>query len=250
MRSWSCATTMTCGCGSQRAANWTGLTEPLTLVRRHSMHGGNDIIAWRDRRRVVEKALRVGYRSPALRPCCVRSAPPCPQASRAARLSAESGWPRCVRSPRVHLIRGATGRGGAGRSRLRRAPVRRGCCATWSARCAHEARARARLACGSLRRAPPPPVQRARATARADASCSRPTARRALQIVRSAYRSLPAHRFAARPPRFRVRLIVTDRMARRAPRLRRCSRWPGRGSCAERRWAPRSPRSRPRRARR
>ena len=31
----------------------------------------------------------------------------------------------------------------------------------------------------------------------------------ALQIVRSAYRSLPAHRFAARPPLYRVRLIVT-----------------------------------------
>lgn len=31
-----------------------------------------------------------------------------------------------------------------------------------------------------------------------------------LQIVRSAYRSLPPHRFAARPPLFRVRLIVTQ----------------------------------------
>jgi len=36
-----------------------GVDEPLTLVRRHALHGGNDIIAWRDRRRVVEKALRV-----------------------------------------------------------------------------------------------------------------------------------------------------------------------------------------------
>ena len=36
-----------------------GVDEPLTLVRRHALHGGNDILAWRDRRRVVEKALRV-----------------------------------------------------------------------------------------------------------------------------------------------------------------------------------------------
>lgn len=35
-----------------------GIDEPLTLVRRHGMHGGSDIIAWRDLRRVVEKALR------------------------------------------------------------------------------------------------------------------------------------------------------------------------------------------------
>jgi glycosyltransferase involved in cell wall biosynthesis len=35
-----------------------GVDEPLTLVRRHGQHGGNDIIAWRDLRRVVEKALR------------------------------------------------------------------------------------------------------------------------------------------------------------------------------------------------
>jgi glycosyltransferase involved in cell wall biosynthesis len=31
---------------------------PLTLVRRHGQHSGSDIIAWRDRRRVFEKALR------------------------------------------------------------------------------------------------------------------------------------------------------------------------------------------------
>jgi glycosyltransferase involved in cell wall biosynthesis len=35
-----------------------GLDEPLTLVRRHGMHGGSDTIAWSDLRRVVEKALR------------------------------------------------------------------------------------------------------------------------------------------------------------------------------------------------
>jgi glycosyltransferase involved in cell wall biosynthesis len=35
-----------------------GIDEPLTLIRRHGMHGGSDVIAWRDRRRVVEKALR------------------------------------------------------------------------------------------------------------------------------------------------------------------------------------------------
>jgi glycosyltransferase involved in cell wall biosynthesis len=37
-----------------------GVDEPLTLVRRHASHSGNDIIAWRDRRRVFEKALRGG----------------------------------------------------------------------------------------------------------------------------------------------------------------------------------------------
>jgi len=36
-----------------------GVDEPLTLVRRHGQHSGSDIIAWRDRRRVFEKALRV-----------------------------------------------------------------------------------------------------------------------------------------------------------------------------------------------
>src|SRR5262249_29971781 len=33
-----------------------GVDEPLTQVRRHRMHGGSDIIAWRDLRRVIEKA--------------------------------------------------------------------------------------------------------------------------------------------------------------------------------------------------
>jgi glycosyltransferase involved in cell wall biosynthesis len=37
-----------------------GIDEPLTLVRRHGQHSGSDIIAWRDRRRVFEKALRAG----------------------------------------------------------------------------------------------------------------------------------------------------------------------------------------------
>jgi glycosyltransferase involved in cell wall biosynthesis len=37
-----------------------GVDEPLTLVRRHGQHSGSDIIAWRDRRRVFEKALRAG----------------------------------------------------------------------------------------------------------------------------------------------------------------------------------------------
>ena len=36
-----------------------GVDEPLTLVRRHGHHSGSDVIAWRDRRRVFEKALRV-----------------------------------------------------------------------------------------------------------------------------------------------------------------------------------------------
>ena len=35
-----------------------GIDEPLTLVRRHGRHGGSDIIAWRDLRRVIEKAQR------------------------------------------------------------------------------------------------------------------------------------------------------------------------------------------------
>jgi glycosyltransferase involved in cell wall biosynthesis len=37
-----------------------GIDEPLTLVRRHGQHGGSDIIAWRDLRRVIEKAQRTG----------------------------------------------------------------------------------------------------------------------------------------------------------------------------------------------
>jgi len=35
-----------------------GIDQPLTLVRRHDQHSGSDVIAWRDRRRVFEKALR------------------------------------------------------------------------------------------------------------------------------------------------------------------------------------------------
>ena len=35
-----------------------GIDEPLTLVRRHGLHSGSDIIAWRDLLRVIEKALR------------------------------------------------------------------------------------------------------------------------------------------------------------------------------------------------
>jgi len=37
-----------------------GIDEPLTLVRRHGLHGGSDIIAWRDLRRVIEKAQLAG----------------------------------------------------------------------------------------------------------------------------------------------------------------------------------------------
>src|SRR6202166_2696501 len=35
-----------------------GVDAPLTLIRRHGQHSGSDIIAWQDRRRVFEKALR------------------------------------------------------------------------------------------------------------------------------------------------------------------------------------------------
>ncbi len=35
-----------------------GVDEPLTLVRRHRQHSGSDVMAWQDRRRVFEKALR------------------------------------------------------------------------------------------------------------------------------------------------------------------------------------------------
>lgn len=35
-----------------------GVDEPLTLIRRHGQHSGSDIMAWQDRRRVFEKALR------------------------------------------------------------------------------------------------------------------------------------------------------------------------------------------------
>ncbi|HZO24325.1 MAG TPA: hypothetical protein VFB37_17665, partial [Steroidobacteraceae bacterium] len=47
-----------------------GIDAPLTLVRRHASHSGSDIIAWRDRRRVFEKALRTsggGQLEPLLR---------------------------------------------------------------------------------------------------------------------------------------------------------------------------------------
>jgi glycosyltransferase involved in cell wall biosynthesis len=34
-----------------------GIDEPLTLIRRHDQHGGDDMTAWRDRLRVFEKGL-------------------------------------------------------------------------------------------------------------------------------------------------------------------------------------------------
>ncbi|HVN45233.1 MAG TPA: glycosyltransferase family A protein [Steroidobacteraceae bacterium] len=34
-----------------------GIEEPLTLIRRHGQHGGDDVTAWRDRGRVFTKAL-------------------------------------------------------------------------------------------------------------------------------------------------------------------------------------------------
>lgn len=37
------------------------IDEPLTLVRRHGQHGGSDIIAWQDLRRMIEKALRTAH---------------------------------------------------------------------------------------------------------------------------------------------------------------------------------------------
>lgn len=36
-----------------------GIDEPLTLIRRHGQHGGDDVTAWRDRLRVFEKGLGV-----------------------------------------------------------------------------------------------------------------------------------------------------------------------------------------------
>jgi len=39
------------------ASEVDALAEPLTLVRRHGQHGGNDRTAWRDRRTVFERAL-------------------------------------------------------------------------------------------------------------------------------------------------------------------------------------------------
>jgi glycosyltransferase involved in cell wall biosynthesis len=44
-----------------------GIETPLTLVRRHAQHSGSDQLAWRDRRRVFEQALR-RRRSDALDP--------------------------------------------------------------------------------------------------------------------------------------------------------------------------------------
>lgn len=44
-----------------------GIDAPLTLIRRHGQHFGSDVIAWQDRRRVFEKALRAGV-SDHLRP--------------------------------------------------------------------------------------------------------------------------------------------------------------------------------------
>jgi glycosyltransferase involved in cell wall biosynthesis len=41
------------------ASEIDAIDEPLTLVRRHAQHGGSDAIAWRDRRRVFEKMLRL-----------------------------------------------------------------------------------------------------------------------------------------------------------------------------------------------
>lgn len=40
------------------AAEADAIEEPLTLVRRHEEHSGSDVLAWQDRRRVIERMLR------------------------------------------------------------------------------------------------------------------------------------------------------------------------------------------------
>lgn len=41
-----------------------GVDEPLTLIRRHAQHSGTDIVAWRDRRLLFEKVLRMSSGGP------------------------------------------------------------------------------------------------------------------------------------------------------------------------------------------
>ncbi len=41
-----------------------GVDEPLTLIRRHQQHSGDDLTAWRDRRRVMERALSAPVNAP------------------------------------------------------------------------------------------------------------------------------------------------------------------------------------------
>jgi GT2 family glycosyltransferase len=41
------------------ASEIEGINEPLTMIRRHGQHAGDDATAWRDRRRAFEKALRL-----------------------------------------------------------------------------------------------------------------------------------------------------------------------------------------------
>lgn len=43
------------------ASDVDAVDEPLTMVRRHAEHSGDDVTAWRDRLRVIERAFRNGH---------------------------------------------------------------------------------------------------------------------------------------------------------------------------------------------
>jgi hypothetical protein len=106
-----------------------GIDEPLTLVRRHGLHGASDTIAWGDLRRVVEKALRATRdarfaallrEQRAVTSVALRGARPC--TARASGLCAPSRRARRTRGPTCDG--GATGRT-RWRGRLHRGPCAR-----------------------------------------------------------------------------------------------------------------------------
>jgi glycosyltransferase involved in cell wall biosynthesis len=94
-----------------------GIDAPLTVVRRHDQHAGSDIIAWRDRRRVFEKALRrndCGSFTPILRKLRAEMAAGLARSQavsgkrRAAAWTLLSSAPYCWRAPQPWI--GALGR--------------------------------------------------------------------------------------------------------------------------------------------
>ena len=126
-------TTVTCGPRFAAVSELDGIDEPLTLVRRHGLHGGSDIIAWRDLRRVIEKAQRTAgdahFAAHLREQRAVTSAG-------LARSQALFGTRTELCAPwrRAHRTRGATCNGGGSPRMRRRGHLHRRSCAVRCAR--------------------------------------------------------------------------------------------------------------------
>ena len=106
-----------------------GVDQPLTLVRRHRQHSGTDILAWRERGRVFEKALRARRASHLESMLRRLRAEMAAGLAKSPRLIPASASARSARSCRAHPTRGALRNGGGARW-LR--PLRQSCAGSFA----------------------------------------------------------------------------------------------------------------------